>query len=127
MTLIEVMVAMLIGTVALCGALALVGTLIRGSSFSRQVSEASALAQSKLEELVVLTPMPPDGTGGDATKIDAFGVGGSTNSIFKRIWAWSTIADPNTAASRRQVMVTVTWKDALGGRHTVIAQRQRIP
>jgi len=128
MTLVEVMVAMLLGSVSLMGALALVGTLQRGSSFSRQLSEASALAQSKLEDLVVLTPMPADGTTVDpGNPLDAFGLSGATNAVYARQWTRSTFVDTNTSASRRRVAVVVTWSDQLGGSHTVTAQRERVP
>jgi Tfp pilus assembly protein PilV len=129
MTLIEVMIAMLLGSVALMGALAMVGTLTRGGSYSRQLSEASAVAQSKLEEQVVLTPMPADGiTPGDTLPVNAFGVAtGNPDAFYTRTTTWSTFPDTNTSATRRLITVTVQWKDPLGGDHTLVAKRERVP
>ena len=68
MTLIEVMVALLVTTIALLGALATVGITVRGAAFSRSATEASVLVQSKLEQWVslpaanVTTSSPADGT-----------------------------------------------------------------
>ena len=47
LTLIEVMVALLVTTIALLGALATVGITVRGANFSRNATEASMLVQSE--------------------------------------------------------------------------------
>src|SRR5262249_29829343 len=52
MSLIEVMVALIVSAIGLFGALALIGTLLKGGDFSRRMTEASVLGQYKLEEMV---------------------------------------------------------------------------
>lgn len=122
MTLIEVMVALLITTVALLGALAIIGVTVHGATFSRNASEASVLAQSKLEQVVSL----PAGTTSGAlpattveTKLDANGNTGGNTGIYTRQTVWSKSSD----SLRRQVTVTVTWTDAFDKSHQVTASR----
>ena len=125
LTLIEVMVALLVTTVALLGALATVGITVRGASFSRSATEASILAQSKLEEQVSL-PSGTTGTlptsGGTESNLDGNGntqVNGT--GIYTRITEWT----PSTDGLRRICTVKVWWKDGLGTQHWVYASRQQ--
>jgi prepilin-type N-terminal cleavage/methylation domain-containing protein len=122
MTLIEVMVALLVTTIALLGALATVGITVRGASFSRNATEASVLAQSKLESLVsTLT-----GTSGgalptvvaEAGLLDANGNAG-TGGVYTRTTTWS-----QTTLSRT-CTVTVSWPDPIvpTNTHSVTASR----
>lgn len=122
MTLVEVMIALLVTTVALLGALATVGVSIRGSSFSRNATEASVLAQSKLEQLVSL----PAGTTGTLpansteTTLDANG-----NVVVTGPYTRTTQWIASTDGLRRQVTVIVQWRDGLGASHEVRAARQQ--
>jgi prepilin-type N-terminal cleavage/methylation domain-containing protein len=125
MTLIEVMIALLVTTVALLGALATVGATIRGANFSRNATEASVLAQARLEAMVslpagtVTLSTPIDGDLPDET-LDALG---NLGTIYTRRTTWGTTPDK----LRRTVTVTVTWKDGLGMPHKVVAARQKDP
>lgn len=122
LTLIEVMVALLVTTVALLGALATVGITVRGANFSRNATEASVLAQSKLEELVSLPAgtsggaLPPSTIESGSTAIDANGNSG-TGGIYSRTTTWTQ------TAMQRTVAVTVSWTDALNTTHQVTASR----
>ena len=122
LTLIEVMVALLITTVALLGALATVGITVRGANFSRSATEASILAQSALEANVSLLT----GTTGTlpanppAETLDGNGTA-NVGGIYTRTTEWSASAD----GLLRICKVTVTWTDGLGSPHQVIAQRQQ--
>ncbi len=130
MTLIEVMIALLVTTVALLGALATVGVTIRGTGFSRATTEASVLAQSRLETVVswptVTATNPPDGTTTESS-LDANGMVSTSAGIYQRDTIWSTTAD----GSRRVVTVKVSWADAIDNadskRHYVWASRQKVP
>jgi len=114
LTLIEVMVALLVTTVALLGALATVGVTVRGANFSRNATEASVLVQSKLESLVSLPtgtsggslPSPPSQT---ETNLDANGnidtVTGT--GIYTRTTQWSQ------TTTQRTVVVIVSWPDPI--------------
>jgi hypothetical protein len=130
MTLIEVMVALLIATVGLLGALAMLGSLIQGASFSRDMTEASSLVQTKIEELnalTITTSNPPDGAG--ATSPETLDALGNPSGIgngpwpYSRSWTWSTDV---TDFRHRSVLVTVSWFDARGKQHTVTANVDRI-
>jgi Tfp pilus assembly protein PilV len=123
MTLIEVMVALLVTTVALLGALATVGATIRGSIFSRNATEASVLAQSQLEAMVslptVTTTNPANGTTTEPT-LDGTGAAGS---IYTRSTTWG----PSSDGLRRVVTVTVSWQDGMNATHSVTGARQKDP
>jgi Tfp pilus assembly protein PilV len=127
MTLIEVMVALLIATVGLLGALAMLGSLIQGASFSRDMTEASSLVQTKIEELNALTitaTNPADGNYGPES-VDALGnisPVGSGPWPYTRTWIWQQTVDNR----HRSVQVTVSWSDARGKPHTVTANVDRI-
>jgi Tfp pilus assembly protein PilV len=131
LTLIEVMIALLVTTIALLGALATVGITIRGANFARTATEASVLAQSKLEQLVSLPQGTqggslPTGTGlvGIETPIDANG--SCTNTlpcIYTRKTTWTTSLD----GIRRTCTVEVDWADPVNPSvtHSVFASRQQ--
>jgi Tfp pilus assembly protein PilV len=124
LTLIEVMVALLVTTVALLGALATVGVTVRGANFSRNATEASVLVQSQLESKVSL----PTGTSGGAlpspqteTNLDA---NGNTDTItgtgiYTRTTQWSQ------TLTQRTVVVIVSWPDPIipSKTHQVSASR----
>lgn len=121
LTLIEVMVALLVTTVALLGALATVGITVRGANFSRSATEASILAQSALEANVSLLTgatgtLPPN----TSETLDGNGTA-NVAGIYTRTTEWSASAD----GLLRICKVTVTWTDGLGSPHQVIAQRQQ--
>ncbi len=123
LTLIEVMVALLVTTIALLGALATVGVTVRGANFSRNTTEASVLAQSKLESLVSL----PQGTSGgtlptvtpELLPMDANGNTGTSNAIYTRTTTWTQ------TTTQRKVTVTVSWPDLVNpsSSHSVTASR----
>lgn len=127
LTLIEVMVALLITTIALLGALATVGITVRGANFSRNATEASVLAQTKLEQEVSLpqgstsTTLPASSNETGLTAIDANGMTGNSNSIYSRSTTWSLSSD----GLRRVCTVIVSWTDGLGVPHYVYASRQQ--
>ena len=124
LTLIEVMVALLVTTIALLGALATVGITVRGANFSRSATEASILAQSKLETKVsLLTGATGTLPAPEIETLDANGavVIAGTAGAYTRTTAWTASTD----GLRRVCTVTVTWTDGLGTAHSVIAQRQQ--
>jgi type II secretory pathway pseudopilin PulG len=153
-TLIEVLIALLIATVGLLGALAMLGSLVGGTSFSRNATEASVIAQSRLEELQALTnvtavpPVPADTAGCNPIDVAACttamaalpndppnGVLDGTGkvyisappptAIYTRKVAWNTIT--GLGSSVRQVRVDVSWTDAGGRAHSVTNIGVRLP
>ena len=124
MTLIEVMIALLVTTIALLGALATVGITVRGANFSRNATEASVLVQTKLESLVSLPQgvsggaLPGNTTETGSTAIDANGNTG-TGGIYTRTTTWTQTTSP----AQRTCTVTVSWTDLTGSPHSVTASR----
>jgi prepilin-type N-terminal cleavage/methylation domain-containing protein len=125
MTLIEVMVALLVTTVGLLGALAVVGISTRGGNFSRSTTQASLLAQAKLEQRVSL----PTGKTSDSLPTvdptDCFDVSGiatsscsASTAFFTRTTKWTFSPD----GKQRQMQVDVKWTD-MTGPHAVSAVR----
>ncbi|MEO8843640.1 MAG: prepilin-type N-terminal cleavage/methylation domain-containing protein [Kofleriaceae bacterium] len=57
-TLIEVMIAMVLTAIAIMGIIALYVTETKASGFSRHSTEASVLAQDRLEKLRLIGPSP---------------------------------------------------------------------
>ena len=146
MSLIEVMVALLVSAIGLFGTLALLGTILKGGDFSRRLTEASVLAQYKLEELEVMQPpFPADNpncptptsptliplptvTTQDATPVNPLGqpIPPGTGMPYTRWWAWCTSID---GLGRRVVYVTVQWNDSITAvtqrPHQVVVRRER--
>ena len=124
MTLIEVMIALVVTTVGLLGALAMVGSLYVGSTFNRNATEALTLAQSKIEQInsqQVTLANPPD-TFLETEILDALGNVVATPG-FTRTTLWGT----NLAQQTRRILVTVSWNDGGGRPHSVSVQGERIP
>lgn len=125
MTMIEVMIALAIVTVGLLGALAMLGTLFRGSAYTRNMSEGMALLQSKIEAEVSRTALtassPPNGTTSESP-LDALGQSTGTGP-----WPYvrTTVWAPSTDGLRRKVSVSITFVDNGGMSHTLIAERER--
>jgi prepilin-type N-terminal cleavage/methylation domain-containing protein len=127
MTLIEVMIALVITTVGLLGALAMIGSLYTGTVYNRSVTEALALAQSKIEQinsLPVTLASPADGTV-ESELLD--GLGNVASSLTQVAFTRKTTWGSNLAQQTRRVTVDVTWLDGGGRPHQVSMQGERIP
>ena len=126
-TLLEVLIAVALATVALFGGLAITTSLIRGASFSRDATEASVLVQSRLEELVVAKGVtmsaPANGVYSTEIGLDALGATAVPAGPYTRVTTLGTTPD-NLA---RTFSVTVTWGDTSNRPHSVTATRQRDP
>ena len=104
-TLLEIVIAILILTIALLGLASLTSTIIKGNASNKTLTIATTLAKDKLEELRSL-PLPESTIPSDYTGIDYWGANldaaTSTNAYFTRSWTASG-TDPIT------ITVTVTW------------------
>jgi prepilin-type N-terminal cleavage/methylation domain-containing protein len=127
MTLIEVMVALVVTTVGILGALAMISSLFVGATFNRNATEAMTLAQSTIEQVdsqIITMSSPADGPAAAETGLDAYGVTGSgPTNIFTRQLTWGTTLDNQ----RRSVNVVVSWNDGAGKAHQVVLTGERIP
>ena len=97
-TLIEVMIAIFILTVALLGVAGMAATVINGNAFSKEITTATTLAQDKMEEL-------------KNTDYGSIVSGNDADSIYTRTW---TIAADTPAAGMKTIEVKVEfpWKGA---------------
>ena len=102
-TLLEVLVAIVILTIGLLGTAGLTTGVIRGNHFSKNVTSATAAAQTQLESVK---------SGGYAYATtanfpnDTVTMGGMT---FTRT---TTITDSSPAANMKTVSVTVSWNES---------------
>jgi type IV pilus modification protein PilV len=150
MSLIEVLVALLVSAIGLFGALALIGTLLKGGDFSRRMTEASVLAQFKLEEIVSwrftditssvnsttnaqfislstdcgsFSAAAPVSTAQNET-IDSTGKTWAAGAGTKFTRSWDGCTPTGSAGARKRVYVWLQWTDAVG-QHTVTLSRER--
>lgn len=114
-TLIEVLVTMIILTIGLLGTAGLTTGVIRGNGFSKNVTSATAIAQTQLEAVQRAGYAKVTTTDFPATPA-AVSMQGKT---FSRA---TTIATNTPAANMKQVTVTVTWNEANNLARTVTLQ-----
>jgi Tfp pilus assembly protein PilV len=125
MTMMELMMAIVIATIGLFGALAMMSLLYRSSTYTRNLSEAMSLVQSKLELEVsrpVTTSSPADNTI-TTEYLDALAnvvaSPSTTPFYYTRTTTWTT------DNGRRKVNVAVAFNDTQGNAHSVYAERER--
>ncbi|MBI5187205.1 MAG: prepilin-type N-terminal cleavage/methylation domain-containing protein [Nitrospinae bacterium] len=130
-TMVEMLMAMVILSIALIGLAKISTSVIRTNSFSESYTIATALAQDKLEEIMNLNffngalddlTAANNSAAGllsvaaadvQETQVDENGVAGA-GGIFTRsinIWDRTDIENP---ATRKDIAVIVSWLDALG-------------
>lgn len=102
-TVIEVMIALLVLLLGMAGILTLQLTSVEATSFSRHATEATVLAEDKMEELrtVPLSALVP---GSDPEPVDSRGFSGVSQAIYTR--SWSVRPGPVT-----EIAVTVAWME----------------
>jgi Tfp pilus assembly protein PilV len=112
-TLIEVMISILLTAVAVIGVVALYTVEARSGRFARDRSEATVLAEDKMEELRTMTAASI--TAGSQTGLDALGQNGGK---YDRSWTVSGTTAPISYT------VTVTW-DEDGTAETISLHSER--
>jgi Tfp pilus assembly protein PilV len=115
-TMIEVMIAMTLTAIAILGIMALYSTNVRAAGFSRHQTEASVLAESKVEDIRALPAASPP-TGSPETNIGP--IGPSSAGIYTRSWT------EVIGTSYADVTVTVAWKDNDTGTHSIVMHARR--
>jgi len=101
-SLVEVLVALFILSIALLALAGLMVTTTRNNSFGSNMTEAATFAQDKVEELKV-SSWGSVVSGADART-------GSTGISYARTW---TVTD-NANGTQRWVNITVSWNDLAG-------------
>jgi len=138
-TLIEVSIAAGLLTFGALGLVPLLVTGNQGLTSSSMIIQATALADSKLTELVTMdyastalaagsyteatnlsltgVPLNPDGT---AT--GAYGCGSSSDGRFARSWTIADVQVPTGSLNAKEIAVTVCWWDKISkSTHSVVS------
>lgn len=114
-TLLEVLIAMTLLSVGLLGTLGLTTGVIRGNFFSKNVSTATVIAETQLEEV-----QRRGYTGANTTNFPAGKqVVTMGNATFGRE---TTITDDSPAANMKRVRVKVTWNEGAAGNKEVLLE-----
>jgi len=98
-TIIEVLIAIIILSVALLALAGLMTTTTKNNSWGAHMTEAATFAQDRLEELRA-TPWTMITTGSDTRH-------GATGIVYTRSWE----VVPNTTDTLRTVAITLNWND----------------
>lgn len=114
-TLIEVMIALLLLLIGVAGVLSLQMVSVKATGFSRHATEATILAEDKMEELMTIAPAElVDGT----DIVDSDGVASATGFYVR---AWTVVPDGTV----NQVTVTVNWNERGTEPHAITVATQR--
>jgi type IV pilus modification protein PilV len=110
-SLVEVLIAIVILSIALLGLAGLMATTTRNSSFGSHLTEAATFAQDTLETLRV-TPWVN-------VVSNANTIQGSTGIRYTRTWNVSTLPNPSPPPDdlEKTVTITVSWND--GTNHSI--------
>ena len=114
-SILEILVAITILGIGIMGLATLQSRGIRGNDLGNRTSQAIALAQDKLEELINTsrsTTLSAGTTNDTNNPVDETGSGGG---MFTRSW---TIQDDTPVTNAQTVGVTVSWND-IGGQHNI--------
>jgi len=102
-TLLEVLVTIVILSIGLLGIAGLTTGVIRGNHFSKNVTSATAAAQTQLEAVK---------SGGYALAVAANFPGDTVNMGGMSFTRATTITDGSPAADMKTISVTVNWTDS---------------
>ena len=119
-TLIEVMIAMLLLLVGVAGVLSLQMVSVRATSFSRHATEATIVAEDKMEELMNIAGsalLPGTDTVNEQAVDDATGE-------YTRTW---TVANGALDPTVLSVTVVVAWLERGNENHSISIATQRRP
>lgn len=107
-TVIEVLIALLVLLVGMAGILSLQLTSVQATAFSRHATEASVLAEDKMEQL---RTVPAAGLAGGNDQVDARGVP-DAQGYYIRVWEID-------AGPPINIKVDVTWNEEGGQPYTI--------
>ena len=117
-SMLEILVAMTILGIGIMGLATLQSRGIRGNDLGNRTSQATAMAQDKLEELINADAIGQAiAAGTENNLIDEKGETGNAGSIFSRSWA---IQIDVPAPDEDTIAITVSWNDVIG-QHNVTA------
>jgi type IV pilus assembly protein PilV len=106
-SLIELLIAICLLSIGIMGLATLQSRGIRGNDLGNRTTQAVALAQDKMEELIN-TSRTQTIAAGSESNIDETGTGGG---IFSRSWA---VQNNTPVTGAETIDITVTWNDIVG-------------
>ena len=109
---LEVLIAIFLLAIGMLGLVTLQSRGIRGNDLGNRTSQAIALAQDKVEELINDNATEQTIAAGNDNDIDETG---SAGGIFDRTWQ---VQADTPVTNAQTLVVTVTWND-VAGQHTV--------
>lgn len=102
-TMIEVMISIVLCAIAVMGVIGLTTVSVRDTSSARHVTEASVLAEDRME---LLRAAGSSFTNPDSSPVDAQGnATGSAGAIYTRAFTWTA------TSTLINITVQVSWKD----------------
>jgi prepilin-type N-terminal cleavage/methylation domain-containing protein len=104
-TLVEVMIAVFVLTVALLGLISVTVMIIKGNDFSRRMTTATTLAKDKIEQ-VKKAPYNTISAGTTTDYLNIDSSTGTTGAYFTRIL---TVVDNTSTTNMKTVQVVVNW------------------
>ena len=113
-TLIEVVIAMAILSIGILAIASLQISAVQNNGLGNLITQATMLAQEKMESLKSATNIAALTDGSD-TGIDHYGESGG---IFNRSW---TISNPLGGSSSRQIEIAVQWNKGGTNREVILA------
>lgn len=114
-TLLELLVTVLILTIGLLGTAGLTAGIIRGNSFSKNITSATAVAQTQLEAI--------QRAGYAAAVInDVSGPFKSSDSASMSGMTFTRVTAISTASNMKTITVTVSWSEANNASRSVTLQ-----
>jgi type IV pilus modification protein PilV len=110
-TMVEVMISILLCAIAVMGIIGLTTVSVRDTSSARHVTEASVLAEDRME--VLRAQGSSSITNPDASPVDAQGAAtGSAGAIYTRAFTWTA------SSTQINITVQVSWIDEGAGTST---------
>lgn len=125
-TLIEVFVALFIFSIAALAVAAMTFMSIRGNAMTNQMSQATFLAQDKMEELLAFPNYTVFGAAVLAASSDSVAADRQAGQVYARNWTATCAGGPpppantNPPPSSCWVTVNVSWRDANGTHQVVV-------
>jgi prepilin-type N-terminal cleavage/methylation domain-containing protein len=116
-TVVEVLIALLVLLIGMAGILSMQLTSVRATAFSRHATEASVLAEDKMEEL---RTMPTAALADASDQVDARGVL-DPQGLYTRAWTIASVP-PHLA-----ITVTVSWLEQGGEPYDIALTTMRTP
>jgi type IV pilus assembly protein PilV len=123
-TLIEVMIALLLLLIGVAGVLSMQMTSMKATSFSRHATEATIVAEDRMEELMIMTTDQLLLLHLSSDDVNAMAVDTPATDEYTRTL---TVVDSLITADVLDVRVEVTWLERGTESHSVIFNTQRRP